>query len=272
MSLVLMGDRESCWNEFGWTLPIPVHDDSPIHIVTDYKTRSSPLETGPCEVPGRIMDHLTWLAGASFPPPSKDLPFWIRPRSPSVRPPSHLTQPQSHSFFLFELPSTNTLNQTNMKSPILLVAVVVVCLLVATLTMAGTIKDTAAIVTGTVGSLGLYVPYKMFGVVARCRREQNQNSEACLAQDGCQWNMIKNKCRAAGLLGLRQYYQDRNNECKLFTDKQSCDKSEACDWSHIGSKGCYARVLNTLRNTRREGKIPDWDAGIEKEFQGLGLI
>ena len=149
-----------------------------------------------------------------------------------------------------------------MKSPILLLTVA--CLLVvATLATAGTIKDTAAIVTGTVTSLGLYVPYKLLGVVARCRKEQNQNSEACHAQDGCEWNENKGKCRASGMLGLRKYYQDRNDECKLFPDKKSCDKSDACDWGHIWAKGCHARVLNTFRSTRRESKIPMFDSAVQ---------
>ena len=120
---------------------------------------------------------------------------------------------------------------------------------------AGGFVDFSALAANTMLTSGLNVPYKLLGVVRRCRKAKNQNPDSCGFADGCSWDHEHQRCRADGTLGLRKYFTDRNYKCARLEADQ-CKSVDACKWVERDGM-CKARVMNALRRTRHSDKKLD---------------
>ena len=120
--------------------------------------------------------------------------------------------------------------------------------------------DAAVIAGSSLMTWGLYLPYKLLGVVRRCRQPDLQagGPHVCQQQDGCEWT--RGACRAAdpgwkGGFGFVRLYRDRDLRClATFPNrhhKVDCQRSRSCRWSHSKDR-CVVRALQLFRNARHD--------------------
>jgi hypothetical protein len=130
-----------------------------------------------------------------------------------------------------------------------ILAITIVAWVFVGFVVSNSLTDLLAIGVGSTLTSGLYIPYKLFGVWRRCH--SIHHPQTCRLNDGCYWNTGIDKCTTRGILGLRQYWKDRNAKCRWLSAGQlhMCIRHADCYWS----KGqCKARILFAFRNTRHQ--------------------
>jgi hypothetical protein len=106
--------------------------------------------------------------------------------------------------------------------------------------------DASTVLASSLLTAGIYPATKLFGVVWRCRRQSTK--EECDDSHGCHWISKKQKCRANGILGLRQHYRDRAAACAQLLPGDCIFFSKQCRWNREKRK-CELRRWRAFRET-----------------------